>query len=274
MTRFERGRIARILPLVFLGIPTPGASQERIEDNSFLIEEAYNQERGVVQHINTFSRSTQGPWSYAFTQEWPFPGQRHQISYTIPLERTERGSTSSTRLGDIALNYRYQLIGMKGGRVAMSPRLSLLLPTGDEASGHGAGALGLNAALPVSVLLSSRFVTHYNGGVTIVPRARNALGDRATTTGFGLGASIIFLATPTLNLMLEAVWASSEEVLSPGRTGRSEEGFLSPGVRYAVNTRSGLQIVPGIAYTIGIGPSADDNSVFFYLSVEHRFARE
>ena len=45
--------------------------------------------------------------------------------------------------------------------------------------------------------------------------------------------------------MLEAVWASSEEVLSPGRTGRSEEGFLSPGVRYAVNTRSGLQIVPG-----------------------------
>jgi hypothetical protein len=274
MTRPEGRGIARILLLALLGIPTPGASQERIEDNSFLIEEGYNQERGVVQHINTFSRSTHGQWSYAFTQEWPFFGQRHQLSYTIPVERMEHGSTSSTGLGDIAINYRYQLIGMKGGRAAMSPRLTLLLPTGEEASGHGAGALGLNAALPVSILLSPRFVTHYNAGVTIVPQARNALGDRATTTALGLGASLIFLATPTLNLMLEAVWASSDEVLSSGRTGRSEESFLSPGVRYAVNTRSGLQIVPGIAYTIGIGPSADDNSVFLYLSFEHRFARE
>jgi len=43
-----------------------------IEDNSFLIEEAYNQEAGVVQHISTFAlqRGTRA-WVYAFTQEWP-----------------------------------------------------------------------------------------------------------------------------------------------------------------------------------------------------------
>ena len=31
-----------------------------IQDNSFLIEEAYNQEAGVVQHIQTFSRARDG----------------------------------------------------------------------------------------------------------------------------------------------------------------------------------------------------------------------
>ena len=55
--------------------PQPG-----IQDNSFLVEEAYNQERGVVQHINTFSRLwNTKDWVYTFTQEWPMPGDaRHQ----------------------------------------------------------------------------------------------------------------------------------------------------------------------------------------------------
>src|SRR5260221_10479412 len=43
-----------------------------IQDNSFLVEEAYNQEFGVVQHIQTFQRvwSTHS-WGYTFTQECP-----------------------------------------------------------------------------------------------------------------------------------------------------------------------------------------------------------
>ena len=45
--------------------PDPLAAQEAsstqpIADNSFLIEEAYNQEAGVVQHISTFSRPDGG----------------------------------------------------------------------------------------------------------------------------------------------------------------------------------------------------------------------
>src|SRR6266508_301550 len=42
-----------------------------IQDNSFLIEEAYNQEPGVIQHINTFARARGGGWGYSFTEEWP-----------------------------------------------------------------------------------------------------------------------------------------------------------------------------------------------------------
>jgi hypothetical protein len=52
-----------------------------------------------------------------------------------------------------------------------------------------------------------------------------------------------------------------------------EEAFLNPGLRYAFDTRGGLQIVPGIAYTIGIGPSSGENGVFVYLSLEHAFSR-
>lgn len=46
----------------------------KIQDNSFLIEEAYNQERGVVQHIQTFQIMKDDSWIYTFTQEWPVPG--------------------------------------------------------------------------------------------------------------------------------------------------------------------------------------------------------
>ena len=41
-----------------------------IQDNSFLAEEAYNQEPGVVQHIQTFMRMWNSKtWTYSFTQE-------------------------------------------------------------------------------------------------------------------------------------------------------------------------------------------------------------
>src|SRR5262245_56577983 len=62
-----------------------------IQDNSFLVEEAYNQEAGVVQHIfNAYYAVNQlgGPddkfWQLSFTQEWPVFSQTHQFSYTIP----------------------------------------------------------------------------------------------------------------------------------------------------------------------------------------------
>jgi hypothetical protein len=45
--------------------------------------------------------------------------------------------------------------------------------------------------------------------------------------------------------------------------------IVNPGFRYAINCKSGLQIVPGIALPIGIGPSAGELGIFLYLSFEH-----
>jgi hypothetical protein len=241
-----------------------------IADNSFLIEEAYNQEPGVVQHISAFQKLRQGDsWVYTFTQEWPLFGQTSQFSYTVPVQRVPNGSTTATGFGDAALNYRYQLVG--AARLSAAPRLSLLLPTGRPASDLGAGALGVQVNLPISVSVARKLVTHWNVGATVTPSARNAAGDRATTAACNLGASAVWLVQSRLNLLVELVWARSAAVAGPGVTAVSHELFASPGVRWAHDFPGGLQVVPGIAFPIGLGPSEGEGAVLLYLSFEHPF---
>jgi hypothetical protein len=174
-----------------------------IQDNSFLVEEAYNQERGVVQHINTFMRMANSKdWVYTFTQEWPWnPHPRTQLSYTVAA--SSLGEFGGTGFGDIMLNYRYQLVGSGETRVAVAPRISALLPTGDSRYGRGAGGAGVQTNLPVSVVLNRQVVTHMNAGFTIVPRAQDAFGDHAQTLGYNFGESVIWLARPRFNVMLQ-----------------------------------------------------------------------
>jgi len=264
--------------LLFWAATTPAQespSQESppIQDNSFLIEEAYNQEAGVVQHVNTFMRQRGGDWLYTFTQEWPVGGLKHQFSFTLPAQRVGPSSDGgSGGVGDVALNYRYQLIGQK--KLAVAPRFTVLLATGDERSDRGAGGPGIQFNLPVSVVHSPKIVTHWNAGATLTPSARNALGERARTTGYNLGGSLIWLARPNFNVLLESVWNSSESVVGSRRTQRESEVLLNPGIRWAHNFRRGnLQIVPGVAVPLGVGPSKGERGLFFYLSFEHSFKK-
>ena len=243
----------------------------QIQDNSFLIEEAYNQERGVVQHISAFERADGGDWAYSFTQEWPLGGIRHQLSYTIPVENIEGFGTG---LGDVALNYRYQLTGNPDARTVAAPRLSLLLPTGDEAEGRGAGVVGFQVNLPVTLVLSNEIVTHWNAGVTLTPSARNPLGQSATTSDLKLGASAVWLLRPSFNLLVEALWLSTRAVVGDGQTVGEKAGYLSPGVRMAFDLAGDLQIVPGLAYTFALGPESNEDALFLYLSFEHPFSRQ
>jgi hypothetical protein len=242
-----------------------------IADNSFLLEEAYNQEAGVVQHISAFQRSlTVETWSYTFVQEWPLFGQTSQLSFTVPLQRVTNDGSSAAGLGDLAVNYRYQLAGVEG-RASAAPRLSVLLPTGNERKGLGSGAPGVQLNLPVSVTLGPRFVSHWNAGVTATPAAKNGAGAEAATMAYNLGGSLIWLARPTFNVVVEVVWTRGEQVTGPDQTAASEEVVVNPGVRWAHNFASGLQIVPGIAFPFGLGPTAGEERVFLYLSFEHPF---
>jgi hypothetical protein len=252
-------------------VPNAAKETSNIEDNSFLVEEAFNQERNVIQHIGTFQRMWNSEdWVYTFTQEWPFPGhEKHQLSYTLVAMSAGAFPGSGGGWGDTLLNYRYQLIGGGGQRLSLSPRLSAILPTGRAALGRGFGGAGLQTNLPLSIYLSKKLITHVNAGATIVPRARNEFGGRATATGYNLGQSFIWLMNSRFNPMLETVWTGSESVINHDQPQRNHSLLVSPGVRWAYNSKSGLQIVPGVAVPIGAGPSAGEKGLILYLSFEH-----
>ncbi|HYE25870.1 MAG TPA: transporter [Clostridia bacterium] len=246
------------------------APAKPIQDNSFLIEEAYNQEDGVIQHISFFQRlANSKDWVYTMTDEWPLRTQKHQLSFTVSAAHV--GGTGGSGWGDTAINYRYQAIGSGDTKLAFSPRLSLLMPTGDSKVGRGYGGTGLQANLPVSYQFNNRLVTHWNAGATWVPRTKNELGEKAGTVGVNLGQSSIWLVSKNFNAMLETAWYSNESVIGAGRTDRAQDIFISPGVRWAHNFESGLQIVPGVAIPVGVGPSSGEKGVIFYLSLEHPF---
>src|SRR4029453_10961972 len=128
---------------------------------------------------------------------------------------------------------------------------SLLLPTGDDVEGRGTGAAGLQVNLPLSVVLADRFVTHVNLGETHTPNARNPAGYEADVTAYNFGQSLIWLARPKLNFMLELAYASGQEITGPDATEASDSFFISPGLRWAWDLPSGLQIVPGVAVPLG-----------------------
>jgi hypothetical protein len=157
--------------------------------------------------------------------------------------------------------------------VACSPRFSVLLPTGDEKVGYGKGSTGYQVNLPVSFTLGSAFVGHSNVGATRTPSAKNTDGDKATTQDLSLGQSFIWLANPRFNVMLEYVHTRSQAVIGPNQTQVQTATYLSPGIRWAYNFPSGLQIVPGIAVPIGVGASRGEKAIFLYLSFEHPFTK-
>jgi hypothetical protein len=262
------------LVVLFAWFAAAGRMDAQIADNSFLIEEAYNQEPGVVQHINAFSRANgTGNWLYAFTQEWPVRVQQHQLSYTIPVAHSADQGGSRTGIGDVAVNYRYQLLGVGGGP-AFAPRLSVLLPTGSSRRGFGAGGTTWQVNLPVSVTLPAGFVAHSNAGMSFTPHARNTADAVAVSREYFFGQSLIWLIRRDFNFMIEGLRTTAYEVVGPDRTAPTTEFLVSPGVRGAINFRSGLQIVPGLAVPIGVGPSRGERSLFVYLSFEHAFAKQ
>ena len=250
----KRKRTIVLLSALLLATPLLAQTADApIQDNSFLIEEAYNQDAGVVQHALTFARATRGgDWAYTFTEEWPAPNLRHQLSYTLPMAQLDgaRGA------GDVALNYRYQWIGDSDARLAVSPRVTLLLPTGNHRRNLGSGGTGVQVMLPASTVLTPSLVAHWNLGATITPSTNTHIVTA--------GQSLVWLANHRFNVLVETLWNRTSD-----RTGHASTTTVSPGIRWSYDLPNHLQIVPGIAFPITNPGSA--KSVFIYLSFEHPF---
>lgn len=248
---------------------------EGIQDNSFLIEEAYNQEPGMVQHIlnivhsaNRHAGASSDEWTFVFTQEWPLFSQAHQLSYTVPFTFLDEQGRSTSGFGDVLLNYRYQALTETKTRPAFAPRLSLILPTGDADEGFGDDTVGYQLNLPLSKVLNDRWTVHGNAGATLLPDV-----ERHDLLNYNLGASVIYAVSSDFNLMLESVVNWDEEVRENGGTRRDAAVVLSPGLRYAFNHPNDAQTVIGLAVPIGLTSAAPDFGVFLYASFEHFFFR-
>jgi hypothetical protein len=244
-----------------------------IEDNSFFIEEAYNQEDRVVQHINNarLSLLSSHDFAYSFTQEWPVFSQKHQFSYTVGFSTLNSGHVFG--FNDVILNYRYQLTG-HDAFITLAPRISLILPTGNAKKDLGTGVFGYQFNLPASKRISNSFALHANAGYTLLPNVESTVADTIvyhhTYSFVNFGASAIWLMTYRTNLMLEVVYTilheagKSSDMVTYGQT------IVSPGLRHAFDLKS-LQIVPGIAVPILVQNKNTEFGLFFYLSFEHPF---
>jgi hypothetical protein len=226
---------------------TPAANAARkweILDNSFLVEEAFNQEAGVVQNILTWTRSRDGSWDGSFTQEWPAPGIAHQLSYTLPFS----GTGQAAGIGDVLLNYRFQLRGETERWPALSPRLSVILPTGRTAEGLGSGTAGLQINLPASKQFGD-FYLHANAGFTWLPDVQRT----PQISGSG-----IWRVMPALNLMLE------------GTVEFAQSFTVSPGFRRGW-TFGGHQLVIGVAAPVTCADGRSTAALLSYFSYELPF---
>jgi hypothetical protein len=241
------GCLAVATPLLAQPAPASTSDSSRkfeITDNSFLVEEAFNQERGIFQNIATWTRGDDGEWDAAFTQEWPAPGMTHQLSYTVPFANVggRRG------FGDVLLNYRYQLLQEEDGRPAISPRLSMILPTGREKDGLGAGVVGLQVNGPISKQFGDLYL-HANAGWTWLPDVEHVTH---------VAGSAIWRVTPMFNLMLETVFE-----LDASTT-------VSPGFRRGWNVGD-RQLVVGAALPLTRAGGATNAALLTYFSYELPF---
>ena len=203
----------------------------------------------MVQNIFTWTRGREGAWDASFTQEWPAPGMTHQFSYTLAYANAPTAAGASVHgFGDTLLNYRFQLRTEDAAGPAISPRLSLILPTGRESDGLGSGTAGLQFNLPASKQFGDLYV-HANAGYTWLP-------DVQKTTH--VAASAIWRAAPMLNLMLEGVVEFGEAAT------------LSPGFRRGWNFGE-KQLVIGLAAPVTRAEGRSTVALLTYLSYELPF---
>jgi hypothetical protein len=257
----------------------PGAASSarpfEILDNSFLVEEAYNQEAGIFQNIFGVVRAEGGQWAASFTQEWPAPSLRHQLSYTLVFDN----DSGAGHIGDVGINYRYQLRTGEGGGTAVSPRVSLLLRPRREHSLESA-RVGLELNLPASRQVDDIFL-HGNVGVRMYPQVESSVfpspvelqapHDVALVNPF-LAGSAILRVKPMLHLMFESVVLFEERIVRRATTTRETTVILSPGTRFGWNFGE-QQLVLGAAVPFERASGDTNAGVLGYASWELPFGR-
>lgn len=241
----------------------------KIEDNSFLLEEAYNQKPGEFQFIQRYQGYNSGR-EYLFSSEGEVPlgSVQHQFSYQI--NRLNVDGDHGT-YGDTTLSYRYQSVNKEA--FLMAHRLGVLIPTGSVQEESGYGVVGLEYMQAMTFILNEQWVNHWNLGFTHYSEGKHNDSDkRRTLNMFRAGTSLVYLLKDNLNFLLEGLLGANEN-LNLNEKKEYEKFFtLNPGVRTAIDFAwKETQLVPGIAFPIRFQKDRVEHGIFLYFSIEPQF---
>lgn len=253
--------------LAFICCLPLSAFSAAIEDNSFLLEEAFNQEWGVYQFIQKYQTAKRAKgYEYSFENEIPITDKTHQFSYEFAYGRPD--STGHGAISDVTLNWRIQPYNKDG--VLLADRFGLIVPTGRVDKNAGNGVYGFEFMQAGTLFINDQFVTHFNFGFDVLPNAKTAGTDkRNTLSSFTGGSSLIYMHNDWVNFMLEGLLQAGQSTLPDG-TVTSETSFtINPGMRFAFDLAwKETQIVPGISFPTEILNRPQEHGVLFYLSIE------
>lgn len=268
-----------------------GEEPGHIRDNAVFVEEAVNQDPGVVQHIfiwqNVWDRAPglrTRDFSSSYTMELPVGSQKHQFSFTTQYltSHSDPDFGPSSQVGDIGdtfLNYRYQLLA-SDEFLWCAPRASLILPSGDKRLGTGTGEVGYQFNLPVSHY-GTLFDAHFNAGYTIVPDVSlpiattgpiEILSPRHDLHAFNLGASLYWKPRKKLHFFVEALAVWGHEIDEFGGRVSTTQALLNPGLRFAI-IQEPVEWVMLFSVPIGLTRDTPDIGAIAYMSIEHPFRK-
>jgi hypothetical protein len=241
----------------------PTAASAGILDNSFLVEETFNQDPGVVQTTFSWVRSGDSGWRSTVAQDWPLLVHRHQFSWALPWS----GGGIPLRTGQVVVSYRYQFADLGEHRPAVAARISAVLPRDRPGEDH----LGLQAAVPMTIAWR-RFHVHANAGVTWTQQRHNEGPGAVRLASPYMAASTVWPTESMFQLMLEDIVEFEASLDDSGGRRRRTSMTLSPGLRGGWNIGRN-QLVVGTALPVDV--SAEDRSVSLlgYVSFEGPLTR-
>jgi Putative MetA-pathway of phenol degradation len=251
--------------------------QPNIEDNSMFIEEAFNQERAVIQHISNLI-IVDKTLQYVFTQEIPMPTEKHQLSIGIVYNSNKKPDDVRSGFGDLYINYRPMLMS-KTDWALVIPRFTVIAPTGDARKGFGTGGWGAQFNLAVTKRLNSKITTNWNVGATRIFKEHfysDINGDLQLTkkkdhNSINLGFSAIYILSNSFNFLCEYIYTNGQVFNDIGNTIRAKEMIVNPGFRFAFNVGV-AQIVPGLGIPFFFENNKHTSTgAFVYLSIEPNY---
>jgi hypothetical protein len=256
--------------IIFITLLFTSQAFARIEDNSFLLEEAFNQEWGVYQFIQKYQTSKVAKgYEYSFENEIPISDKTHQFSYGFARLREDANSESA--ISDTTLNYRWQPLNKDG--FLLAERFGLIVPTGRVNKGGGNGVYGVEFMQAATLTVRDNVMNHWNMGFSVLPNAKSkGIDKRRTLTSFTAGSSLVWLCQDNLNFLLEGLLQSSQSTNPDGSKTPETTFTINPGVRFALDfDYLDTQVVPGISFPTELLNGPTEHGVLVYLSIEPKF---